>query len=111
MAGDDELMVMVRRLSAMPASDRSFVLSSLGEQDVRDLEGLLKQVGARAMSPALQNLVSDCADGAKPAGITDRAARAIDRVAAMRLAEPAVHRPAATTISPWVRFAARMFGR
>jgi hypothetical protein len=112
MAGDDsELMAMVRHLSTMPASDRSFVLGALDERETRDLQRLLKPLGERAMSQALRSLASDCADGRRPAGITERAALAIAKAsAAQALAGPIENPPLAPT-SPWARLAVLLRGR
>lgn len=111
MAGDDELMAMVRRLSAMPSSDRAFVLSAFDEPEASDLARLLQQVEARSMSAVMRDLVSGCADGATPSGVTARAARAIGKAAATQSAKPSVHSGPTAPASSWARFAARALGR
>lgn len=111
MAGDGELMDMVRRLSAMQSSDRAFVLSAFDEPEANYLERLLQQVESQSMSPVMRDLVSDCADGATPSGVTARAARAISKAATMQSAKPWIHRAATAPASFWARLAARALGR
>lgn len=110
-ADDSELLVMVRRLSAMPTPDRSFVLGSLDEHETRRLERLLKPLGAHTMSPALRKLASDCADGAKVEGVTERAVKAIAKGAAAEEVSSPIGNRSAASAQPWARLAARLMGR
>lgn len=110
MAGDEALMAMVRRLSAISAADRSFVLAALDEAEARELERLTRELGERGMSQPLRNLVSDCADGAALGGVTERAVMAVRKAAASHIDEPAVALLAKSHPSLWDRFAARAFG-
>ncbi len=112
MAGEDtELMAMVRRLAAMPPSDRAFVFASFDAQEASELDRLVRQADARAMSPLLQDVVSDCRNGSSGSGITVRAARAIEKAVASQVAEPVTRAKALPSASLMGRLAARLLGR
>lgn len=74
--GDAPLMALLRRLAAMPASDREIVLEALTQSEHERLRLIVKESSQPVLSAGLASLVDECRTGTSPK-LTAKAAAAL----------------------------------
>jgi hypothetical protein len=110
MSIDAELSGMLRKLAAMPAARRGYVLDMLGQSERDALCGLLNEAGHAALSPRLAQLVDRCRADPLPATLTRRGAEALLAAADSGEQADLIEKGLAETLRPaplWARFLGR----
>lgn len=106
---DPTLMDMLLTLSAMPRSDRAFVLAELGEGASKRLMPLLQDLDRASFSATLKALSDEASGGAVPADMTTLGAASLRKAAeAASRATTAVELPRSDGPNSWIDRIARI---
>lgn len=106
---DAPLMALLRKLAAMPASDRETVLGTLTQSEHERLRLIIKESSQPVLSAGLASLVDECRAGASPK-LTAKAASALLE-AAGAISDPHLIDDLLERFTPRRSLLGRMLGR